>query len=195
MLKIGLTGNIGSGKSTIAKIFNILEIPVYQADTEAKKFLTDPAVIQELITKFGLNILTDNKIDNKKLATIVFDNTDSLAFLNQLIHPLVKSDFDNWCNSLSDNCEFIIMEAAILFESGFDKYVDKTIVVTAPQNIRIERIIKRDKSTQEEILKRMKNQWEEDKKKKLADFLINNNGEELIIPQVIEIHKKIRQLL
>lgn len=195
MLKIGLTGNIGSGKSTIAKIFNILEIPIYHADIEAKKFLTDQTVIQALINKFGFKILTDNKIDNKKLAAIVFDNKDSLTFLNQLIHPLVKADFDNWCNSISDNCEFIIMEAAILFESGFDKYVDKTIMVTAPQEVRIERIRKRDNSTQTEILKRMENQWEEDKKTKLADFLINNNAEELLIPQVIEIHKKIRQLL
>lgn len=191
MLKIGLTGNIGSGKSTVAKIFNILEIPIYHADIEAKKFLTDQTVIQALINKFGFKILTDNKIDNKKLAAIVFNNKDYLIFLNQLIHPLVKTDFNNWCNSLPDSCKYVIMEAAILFESGFDKYVDKIIMVTAPQEIRIERIIKRDNSTREEILKRMANQWDEDKKTNLADFLITNDDNSLLIPQVIEINKKI----
>lgn len=191
MIKIGLTGNIGSGKSTIAKIFSLLQIPVYNADDEAKKFLSNQFVISELINKFGSNILADNKIDNKKLAAIVFNNKDYLIFLNQLIHPLVKTDFNNWCNSLPDSCKYVIMEAAILFESGFDKYVDKIIMVTAPQEIRIERIIKRDNSTREEILKRMANQWDEDKKTNLADFLITNDDNSLLIPQVIEINKKI----
>ncbi len=195
MLKIGLTGNIGSGKSTIAKIFNILEIPVYHADIEAKKFLTDQTVIQELINKFGSNILSENKIDNKKLAAIVFEDKKSLSFLNNLIHPLVNTDFENWVNSLSSHYHYVIQEAAILFESNFDKYVDKTIMVTASQDIRMERIAKRDGITQTEILQRMENQWSEEQKIKLADFLINNNGDELIIPQVIEIHKKIRQLI
>lgn len=191
MLKIGLTGNIGSGKSIIAKIFALMQIPVYHADDEAKKFLTDNIVIKQLTNKFGSNILTDNKIDNRKLAAIVFNNKESLIFLNQLIHPMVKTDFEKWCNSLSDSCQYAIMEAAILFESGFDKYVDKIIMVTAPEEIRIERIIRRDNSTREEILKRMANQWEEDKKIKLSDFLINNDDISLLIPKVIEINKKI----
>jgi dephospho-CoA kinase len=191
MLKIGLTGNIGSGKSTVAKIFKILGIPVYHSDIEAKKFLTDKTVMRELTNKFGTEIVTESKIDNKKLASIVFKENDSLIFLNNLIHPLVKEDFENWCNTVSPTNKYIIQEAAILFESNFDKYVDKTILVIAPENIRLERVIKRDSISKEEVLKRMANQWDEERKVKLADFLINNNDKELLIPQLIEIHKKI----
>lgn len=191
MLKIGLTGNIGSGKSTVAKIFKILGIPVYHSDIEAKKFLTDKTVMRELTNRFGTEIVTESKIDNKKLASIVFKENDSLIFLNNLIHPLVKEDFENWCNTVSPTNKYIIQEAAILFESNFDKYVDKTILVIAPENIRLERVIKRDSISKEEVLKRMANQWDEERKVKLADFLINNNDKELLIPQLIEIHKKI----
>jgi dephospho-CoA kinase len=191
MLKIGLTGNIGSGKSTVAKIFKILGIPVYHSDIEAKKFLTDKTVMRELTNRFGTEIVTESKIDNKKLASIVFKENDSLIFLNNLIHPLVKKDFENWCNTVSPTNKYIIQEAAILFESNFDKYVDKTILVIAPENIRLERVIKRDSISKEEVLKRMANQWDEERKVKLADFLINNNDKELLIPQLIEIHKKI----
>jgi dephospho-CoA kinase len=191
MLKIGLTGNIGSGKSTVAKIFKILGIPVYHSDIEAKKFLTDKTVMRELTNRFGTEIVTESKIDNKKLASIVFKENDSLIFLNNLIHPLVKEDFENWCNTVSATNKYIIQEAAILFESNFDKYVDKTILVIAPENIRLERVIKRDSISKEEVLKRMANQWDEERKVKLADFLINNNDKELLIPQLIEIHKKI----
>lgn len=191
MLKIGLTGNIGSGKSTVAKIFKILGIPVYHSDIEAKKFLTDKTVMQELTNRFGTEIVTESKIDNKKLASIVFKENDSLIFLNNLIHPLVKEDFENWCNTVSATNKYIIQEAAILFESNFDKYVDKTILVIAPENIRLERVIKRDSISKEEVLKRMANQWDEGRKAKLADFLINNNDTELLIPQLIEIHNKI----
>ncbi len=191
MRKIGLTGNIGSGKSTVARIFNILGIPVYHADNEAKKFLDTENVINELIARFGQIMLTDNKIDKKKLASIVFNNPDALLFLNNLIHPLVKEDFDNWCNSLATTNKYVIQEAAILFESNFEKYVDKTILVIAPENIRMKRVTERDLISKEEVIKRMENQWGEDRKIKLADFVINNNGVELIIPQVMEIHKKI----
>ena len=191
MLKIGLTGNIGSGKSTVAKIIKILGIPVYHSDIEAKKFLTDKTVMRELTNRFGTEIVTESKIDNKKLASIVFKENDSLIFLNNLIHPLVKEDFENWCNTVSPTNKYIIQEAAILFESNFDKYVDKTILVIAPENIRLERVIKRDSISKEEVLKRMANQWDEERKVKLADFLINNNDKELLIPQLIEIHKKI----
>lgn len=191
MKKAGLTGNIGSGKSTVANIFSILGIPIYHADIEAKKFLFQKDVIDVLIDKFGDNIITNKQIDKKKLASIVFNDNNALIYLNNLIHPLVKEDFDNWCNLLVSNPEYIIQEAAILFESNFNQYFDKIILVTAPLSIRLERVSKRDQINKEEIIKRMNNQWDEEKKIKLSDYIIQNDNFHLLIPQVIEIHKKI----
>ncbi len=190
MLKVGLTGNIGSGKSTVAKIFNILGVPVYHADIEAKKFLFQNEIIRTLKNEFGESIIVNNQIDRNILASIVFNKNEALDFLNQLIHPLVKEDFDNWCKKQDSETSYIILEAAILFESNFNQYVDKNILVAADQEIRLQRVIKRDKLQKEEVLKRMKNQWEEEKKAAFCDFIIKNNENDLIIPQVIEIHKK-----
>ncbi len=190
MLKIGLTGNIGSGKTTIAEIFKVLGIAVYHADYEAKKLLFKPEIQAELINKFGNVILTNGIIDNKKLANLVFSDASSLQFLNNLIHPLVKIDFDNWILSLNTDCQYIIQEAAILFESGFDKYVDKTILVTAPEKLRMQRVCERDEISNEMFLQRTANQWDENCKLELADFVIVNDDTQLVIPQVLELHKQ-----
>jgi len=191
MLKIGLTGNIGSGKTTVAKIFDILGIPVYHADDEAKKMLTQPLVIDELIHKFSDSILTNQKIDRKKLATLVFSNPISLQFLNNIIHPLLKTDFENWISSLPTDYQYIVQEAAILFESGFDQFVDKTIVITAPVNLRMLRVCNRDQISEEQFLQREDNQWKEYRKLKLTDFVIINDDIQMVIPQVLEIHQNL----
>ncbi|NVN96378.1 MAG: dephospho-CoA kinase [Bacteroidetes bacterium] len=189
MLKIGLTGNIGSGKSTIAQIFKVLGVPVYVADDEAKKIINQPEIKAEVLCKYGRTMLTENVIDRKKLAALVFADVDALLWLNQLIHPFVKADFDNWIAQLPNDCLYAIEEAAILFESGFDKYVDKTILVTAPENMRMQRVMQRDDVEAELFLQRSAHQWDENCKIQLADFRIINDDTQLVIPQVMELHR------
>lgn len=191
MLKIGLTGNIGSGKSTVAGIFKILGIAVYHADTEAKKFLQQQIVIEQLIVQFGDKILTEDIIDRAKLAQLVFNDKRALDFLNQLIHPLVKTDFEQWMASLEAKSPYVVQEAAILFESSFEKYVDKTILVTAPLHLRMNRVMERDHISAAMFMQREANQWTEDKKTELASFVIVNDDTKLLIPQLMEIHQKL----
>jgi dephospho-CoA kinase len=189
MIKVGLTGNIGSGKSTVARIFEILGVPVYHADREAKKFLIYPDVINKLTHRFGPEILEANQINRKKLADIVFYDSESLNFLNGLIHPLVRDDLQKWISTVEHN-PYFVQEAAILFESGFHTFFDVTVVVTCPREIAIERIIQRDGTDEKAVLARIEKQWPEEKKIELSDFVIDNSGAELLIPRVLEIHSK-----
>ncbi|AXG74336.1 dephospho-CoA kinase [Flavobacterium arcticum] len=170
---IGLTGGIGSGKTTIANYFASLGVPVYIADEEAKKILNTPDVITEVVAVFGQEILTDSIPDRKKIAALVFNNPEKLQVLNNIIHPKVSEHFHDWLDIYKD-APFVIKEAAILFESGSYKNCDKIILVTAPEEIRIERVIKRDGGTAQEVRKRMANQWNDDRKKEFSDFIINN---------------------
>ncbi len=191
MIKIGLTGNIGSGKSTVARVFKVLGVPVYHSDEKAKEFLFTDEVKEKLMTKFGTSIFKGIEIDRKKLANIVFNDKEALDFLNSLIHPLVRKGFGDWCN-LNNNVPYVIQEAAIMFESGFYKLFDKTIVVSCPEEIAIERVTKRDRVNELTVKERMKNQWDQEKKKELSDFIIYNDNEQLIIPQVLQIHKELQ---
>lgn len=187
MIKVGLTGIIGSGKSTVARIFEILKIPVYNADEEAKKILSDPDVITNIINRFGQQISEGNKINRKKLADIVFNDKDALHFLNEQIHPRVRSDMLKWMNEKERN-EYVIHEAAILFESGFYKSFDKIIMVSCPEEIAIQRVIVRDGVTASDVIKRLKNQWKQEEKIERSDFIIHNDGKQLVLPQVLKIH-------
>ena len=191
MIKVGLTGNIGSGKSTVARIFEILGVPVYHADKEAKKFLSAPKVKQELKKEFGKTIFSGIEIDRKKLAEIVFNNKKSLNFLNALIHSRVRKDFEDWCLAYS-NAPYVIQEAAILFESGFNTFFDKTIVVSCPEEIAVKRVMERDGTTEKEVVERMKNQWAQEQKKQLADFIIENDNKSFVTNQVLKIDKALR---
>ncbi len=189
MIKIGLTGNMGSGKSTVAKIFNVLGVPVFYTDLEAKRILNKQSIIKKLALKFGNSILDkDQKINRIKLASVVFNDSNSLKFLNDAIHPEVAKAFDNWCVQ-HQNSAYIIHEAAILFESGFNQFMDKIIYVYTPEEIRIKRIIKRDGSDKNTILQRMSNQWKDDKKIKKSDHRIDNGNDDLLIPQILKIHR------
>lgn len=192
MIKVGITGGIGSGKSTVCKVFRVLGIPVFEADSVAKQLLNNDLQIREqLIQLFGAYVyLHDGTIDRKYLAGIVFSNPSLLSQLNSIVHPAVRKAFDEWY--LIQNSPYIIHEAAILFESGFYKMMDKTITVVTDENERIERVVKRDEITAELVRQRMKNQWSDEEKIKLADFVIGNNDRELIIPQIVEIDKKIK---
>lgn len=188
MLKIGLTGNIGSGKTSVAHVFEVLGIPVFYADDESKKLLTDSKVKKQLVKLFGEAILTKSKEVNKqKLASLVFTDKEKLKDLNELLHPLVYQRYLNWIEVQQAN--YTILEAAILFESGFNKYVHQSICVYADKKSRIKRIIKRDHFEKADIEARIKNQWSDEKKNALADFIINNNEDEMIIPQILKIHK------
>jgi dephospho-CoA kinase len=188
MIKIGLTGNMGSGKSTVAKIFSILGVPIFYADIEAKKVLDESHIIKKLCNRFGNSIIDqNNKVNRKSLSSIVFQDQNSLDYLNKLVHPEVARAFDTWLE-LNINSAYIIHEAAILYESGFNQFMDKIIYVYAPEYLRIDRIIERDKLSKAEISERMNNQWDDQRKIKISNHVIENGLDDLLIPQVLKIH-------
>lgn len=187
MMKVGLTGNIGSGKSTVAKVFSALNIPVYHADEEAKKFLDTPEVLARLQATFGSSVINDDRVERKALAEIVFNDDQKLKELNNIIHPLVKDDYKRWCEN-HKHFSYTLQEAAILVESGFYRLMDKVVVVSAPQETRILRIMERDQATRREVMSRMKKQFSESQLRAHADFVIDNSGSDLVIPQVLVIH-------
>ncbi len=194
MLKIGLTGNIGSGKSVCSRIFALLGIPVYNADIEAKKLYYNDVIKAKVVNAFGDNIITSGEIDKIKLAQLVFNDKLALEILNNIIHPEVKNDFNNWINKQDTNLSYVIQEAAIIYESGFDIYFDKIIVVSSPIDLRIQRIMQRDKISEIEIRNRMNNQMSDEIKAQKADYIIHNSNNELLIPQIIEIDLAISNL-
>lgn len=188
MLKVGLTGGIGAGKSTVAKIFEKLGVPVYYADDNAKKLMvTDAALIEGVKAEFGKDVYLGDELDRARLARIVFNNQGKLEKLNKLVHPAVRKDFTAWCLRHKTQ-PYVVEEAAILFESGAYKLMDKIVMVTAPRDMRIERVMKRDGVTKEAVQARMANQWPEEEKISLSDFVIMNDNEKLVIPQVLNVH-------
>jgi dephospho-CoA kinase len=183
---IGLTGGIGSGKTSIAKYFEQKGIPVYIADERAKIVSSKPEVVNKIISAFGQEILDENdNISKEKLAKIVFTNSKKLQLLNSIIHPEVKKDFTEWIKK--QNKPFVIKEAAILFESGSYKDCDIIITITAPIEERINRVMKRDKTTREKVLDRISNQWSDEKRIEKSDFVIENSSLNIAFEQVNEI--------
>ncbi|NHN27807.1 dephospho-CoA kinase [Flavobacterium jejuense] len=171
---IGLTGGIGSGKSTVAKHIASKGIPVYIADDEAKKIMTKKSVIQEIQNLFEENIiLEDGQLDRKKIASIVFQAPSLLKKLNEVVHPKVKKHFEEWLKKHKD-APFIVKEVAILFETGGNLDCDKVILVTTPDDIKINRVMQRDNVNREEVIKRMKNQLSDAEKSKKSDFVVTN---------------------
>lgn len=192
MIRVGLTGNIGTGKSTVAKIFELLGVPVYHADREAQKFYREDEVVQQMISEFGEEIYEGGVINRKKLASIVFKDKDKLQVLNGIIHPLVRQDLNMWFEKMSSHA-YAIQEAAILFETGFYKSFDKNIMVYAPEQMAISRVMKRDGVGEQEVKDRMKNQWDSRKKISLADVVILNDESQLVIPQVLDFDKNMKK--
>jgi dephospho-CoA kinase len=170
---IGLTGGIGSGKTTIANHLKSLGIPVYNSDDQAKKILYLPETIDSLKSAFGNVVFTNELFDKDKLAKLVFNNPEQLKVLNQIIHPSVKVDFENWLKA-NKNSPLIIKEAAILFESGSYKDCDAVISISAPQEMRIQRVIERDHLTFDEVMSRINNQWTDEMRKNKSDYVIDN---------------------
>ena len=189
MMKIiGLTGGIGSGKTTVANHFIGAGIPVYIADDEARKIMQSPEILREIEKIFGSVIFKNEVLNRQKLAEIVFSNSDKLKQLNAIIHPAVKKHFGNWILNYK-NSPFVIYETAILFESGSYKDCDKIITVTAPLETRIERVIQRDKTSRENVLKRIKMQWTDDQRLGKSDFVIENINPEITKSEVGKILK------
>ena len=187
---IGLTGGIGSGKTIVARHIESLGIPVFIADDEAKKVLELTEVKVKLEQIFGKEVFESGKLNTKKLAEIVFNNSIKLEQLNQIIHPLVKQDFQNWLNQHSE-FSFVVKEAAILFESGSYKDCDAIISITAPLDIRIQRVIARDKSNLESVMNRIKNQWTDEMRVAKSDYVVENVDIEKTMLKVEEILKKL----
>jgi len=193
MLKIGLTGGIGSGKSTVAKIFETFGIPVYYADTAAKKLMnSNEELKQKIKLHYGEAAYKNDQLDRKYLADIVFNSPEKLELLNTLIHPVTIIDAEEWLQK--QVTPYSIKEAALLFESGAAENLDYIIGVYAPQDLRIKRVIKRDGLSADEIWKRMNRQVNEEMKMKLCDFVIINNEQELLIPQVLKLHQHFSSL-
>ena len=188
MIKIGLTGGIGSGKTTVANMFKSKNIPVFIADVEAKKILNDPSVAQEVANTFSIPLTNDGLIDKSKLASIVFKDKAALEKLNSIIHPKVHQSFKKWVKN--KDASYIIYEAAIIFEKDRASDFDFTILITAPEEARIQRVVQRDLSSEDEVKSRMKAQWPESKKKKLADFVIENTNLKQTQQQVDKLHAK-----
>lgn len=180
---IGLTGNIGSGKTFVAQIFEKMNIPVFYADAEAKKLYDLSEVKEEVFNTFGKNLLTNNKIDFKKLAEIVFNDASELKKLENIIHPKLKLYIEEWIKQNQDK-KLVIIESAILFESGFDVLTNLSIMICAPEEIRLKRVIKRDNITESEVRKRIRMQMPENQKKLKADYIIENDGTNAILPQI-----------
>jgi len=188
MLKVGLTGGIGSGKSTVAKIFATLGIPVYNADSRAKELMsTDSELIKEIKSRFSDNAYSQGKLDTAFLAREVFQNKGKLSLLNSIVHPFTIADAKKWMEKQTS--AYAIKEAALIFESGSQGEFDYIIGVEAPQSLRILRTMKRDEVDRNKVMERMNNQLEESIKMKLCDQVIINDEQSMIIPQVLFIHE------
>ena len=193
MLKIGLTGGIGSGKSTVAKVFEVLGMPVYYADDAAKKLMNEEGSLKQQIQKiFGATAYRNGQLDRKYVADIVFKKPDKLQLLNALVHPATINDAQKWMQR--QRTSYAIKEAALIFESGAQQQLDYVIGVYAPTPLRIQRTMQRDGITEEEVIARINKQMDENSKMQLCDFVIINDEEQLLIPQVVEVHKKITAL-
>lgn len=190
MLKIGLTGGIGSGKSTVAKVFQTLGVPVYNADAVAKKLMSESPILHEQLTAaFGEETYLDNVLNKVYLSAKVFGNEEELKKLNRIVHPVVIQAGEDWMNA--QTTPYAIKEAAIFFESGSAGGLDFIIGVYAPKALRMQRSMHRDDSNRQQVLARMEQQLDEELKMKLCDFVITNDEQQLILPQVLALHEKL----
>jgi len=190
IIKVGITGGIGSGKSTVAKVFEVLGIPVYYADDAAKRLMNEDELLKtELQHLFGKETYIDGRLNRKYLADLVFNDEEKLSLLNSIVHPATLRDSDEWM--MQQYTPYAIKEAALIFESGAQEHLDYVIGVSAPLPVRLQRVMKRDHVTREEVKARMEKQMDESIKMRLCDYVITNDEQELVIPQVIKIHQEL----
>lgn len=189
MLKVGLTGGIGSGKSFVARLFAELGVPVYQADVEAKMLIeVDTEIVAAYKSFFGNDIYTPLGLNRPKVASIVFGDQELLKRVNKVVHPAVERHFDEWIKQQSD-AAYVIHEAAILFESRSNELMDKVITVSASEAIRIARVMERDGVGEEAVRSRINNQMKEEERIAKANFVIVNDESQLLLPQVVRVHE------
>ncbi len=194
MLKIGITGGIGSGKTTVCKVFQLQQIPVFYADSQAKIIMqTDQQLVNSIKAAFGSDVYSAEGILNRsRLAAIVFSDEEKLKKLNSLVHPAVFRAFDKWVEQ--QNAPYVMKEAALLFESNSYKDCDYIILVKAPQHLKIARIIERDAVPESDVLKRMSKQLSDEEKELRSDFIIYNDEQQMLVPQVLALHEKFLNL-
>ena len=187
MIKVGLTGGIGSGKTTVANIFKQLGVPIYFSDDRAKYLMLHNQFLREsLISLFGDKVVLNGLLNRSYIASKVFSNPKELIKLNGLVHPFVQKDFDAW--SASQCSVYVIKEAAILFETDSDKFLDKVVLVESPKDLKVSRVMLREGMTNEEVLMRMSKQWPDDQKRTYADYIIYNDEENPLINQILKLH-------
>ncbi len=200
MLRIGITGGIGSGKTTVARIFEVLGIPVYYADDAAKRLMNeDPLLKQQVIGLFGNEVYENGLLNRNKLASLVFNNPERLLQLNKVVHPATIADAENWMRHTEKNAgikiPYAIKEAALIFESDAQDNLDFVIGVDSPVELRLQRAMNRDKLTRDAVMLRMEKQMDEKEKMNRCHFIITNNEEQLLIPQVMALHDKLVELV
>lgn len=192
MLKIGVTGGIGSGKSIVCSVFKTLGVNIYSADERAKQIMfLNETVKKKIIELFGLDAYDNKGVNAQYISQLVFENSKELDKLNSIVHPIVIEDFMEWSVQYNDHA-YVIIEAALIFESDTYKVLDSIIGIKAPLETRIKRVMARDKCSKEEVLVRMNNQFGEQIISEKSDYIINNDGKSLLIPQILEIHNKIK---
>jgi len=191
MLKIGLTGGIGSGKSYVSRIFKTLGIPVYDSDQEAKRLMMEnEELVLGIKDIFGAKAYSGEHLNRTYISEQVFNDKQLLSSLNSIVHPAVHEDFMNWSEQQDDK-PYLIKEAAILFETGGYKLLDHTILIVADEQTRINRVVERDKVSEESVRDRINNQMSDEEKIKYADFIINNNNDSMILQQIVDLHHQI----
>lgn len=192
MIKLGITGGIGSGKSTVSQIFSLSGVPVYIADIESKRLVaTSPTIRKKLINLFGEELYSGGVLNKTLLASHIFNDKKKLETVNAIIHPEVERDFIEWVKKHAQ-CDIVAHEAAILFESGFNRMMDKVLMVYTPLDIRIERTMLRDKLPKEKVMERIQNQMSDEEKAKLSDFVIVNDNTKSLIEQVTNIIQELK---
>ena len=189
-MRLGVTGGIGSGKTSVCRVFNVLGIPVFSADAEARKIMDSDVTIKNQINSIAdRDLYISGSLDRIELASLIFNNSVLLERVNSIVHPVVFEYFKEW--ELVQNSPYVIMEAAILFESGASKLVDKIATVVAPIRERMNRILNRNNLSREQVMERMRNQMDDDSRIKLSDFVIHNSERDMIIPSILKIHRDI----
>ncbi len=190
IFRLGVTGGIGSGKSTVCKTFNILGIPVFSADEEGRIIMdTDTRLREDLNNLIGEDLYASGELDRVRLASMIFNDNNLLDSVNRLVHPLVFNKYREWCRQ--QYSDYVIFEAAILFEAGAEEYVDMILAVIAPLEERVKRVMERNRMSREQVMERVKNQISDEEMIERSDFHINNSDNEMIIPAVLEIHNRI----
>jgi len=189
-MKLGVTGGIGSGKTSVCKVFTVLGIPVFSADRIARKIMdSDEGIIRQINSIAGKDLYSNGCLDRMALASLIFNNNTLLDKVNSLVHPVVFDHFFAW--EKNQTAPYVIMEAAILFESGASKLVDKIATIVAPVEERVSRVTLRSKLTRQQVLERMKNQLDDESRIKLSDYVIYNSENDMVIPAILEIHEDI----